>query len=221
VLAAALVWAAITLAPADDSDDADHSIAGGILQIAPLAVAVPGPGATDDLRVFDSAVRAGYRWGFSVGLAFEPVEHLLISASAGLNQSIWTYDNDAPGYELCFADGCYGSTERGLGHLIRIGPELRVGWTSRWWMAWALFGAHVGLSRVRLACDNSLEAHCARAETDVGVGLGGGLGLAIRPQPRFAIGLETGIVHTRLERRNDPFEAARSWELGLVAIIGF
>ena len=151
----------------------------------------------------------------------ERVEHLLISASAGFNQTIWVFDNDAPGYELCFANDCYGSSARGLGHLIRVGPELRVGWTRRWWMAWALAGAHVGLSRVRLSCDNSLEARCDRGETDVGGGLGGGLGVAIRPLPRFAVGLESGIVHTWLDRRDDPFAAARTWELALVAVIGF
>lgn len=227
MLAAAWVWAAISFAPpaepdnSDHPDHADHSVAGGTLQISPLGVGVPGPGASDDLRVFDRAVRAGYRWGFSLGVAFEPVEHLLISGSAGFNQTIWVFDNDAPGYELCFANDCYASSARGLGHLIRVGPELRVGWTSRWWMAWALAGAHVGLSRVRLSCDNSFEAHCDRGETDVGGGLGGGLGLAIRPLPRFAVGLESGIVHTWLDRRDDPFAAARTWELALVLIVGF
>lgn len=225
MLAVALVWAAITLAPPDDldqSDQADHSIAGGTLHLAPLGVGVPGPGATTDMRVFDRAVRAGYRWGFSVGIAFEPIEHLLVSASAGCNQTLWTFDNDdVPGYELCFANSCYGGTERGVGHLIRIGPELRLGWTSRWWMAYGIFGAHVGLSRVRLDCDNSLEAHCDRRETDVGAGFSGGLGVAIRPLPRFAVGLEGGVAHTWLERHDDPFEAARAGELTLVVIARF
>lgn len=224
MLAVTLVWAAITLAPpeaSNHSDHADHAFTGGTLQISPLGVAVPGPGASDDLRVFDRAVRAGYRWGFSLGLAFEPVEHLLISPSASLRQTIWVFDNDESGYELCFAGDCYGWTERGLGHLLRVGPELRIGWVSRWWMAWVLAGAHLGMSRIRLDCDNSVEAHCDRSETDVGAGLAGGLGLAIRPLPRFAVGLESGVAHTWLDRRDDPFMAARSWELALVAIIRF
>ncbi|KIG17144.1 hypothetical protein DB30_03741 [Enhygromyxa salina] len=232
MLAAVWVWAAINLAPPDEAElpepadpsaqpeQPDPSVAGGVLQISPLGVAVPGVGATNDLRALNRAVQAGYRWGFSVGVALEPVNHLLVSVSAGFNQTIWVFDNDVD-YQLCFANDCFGTTERGLGNLIRVGPELRVGWTSRWWMAWALLGAHVGVSRVRLSCDNSVEVHCDRNETDVGAGLGGGLGLAIRPLPRFAIGLESAIVHTWLDRRDDPFEAARAWELGFVAVIGF
>ncbi|PRQ08552.1 hypothetical protein [Enhygromyxa salina] len=228
MLAATWVWAAITFAPPDAPDRSnqleqpDHSIAGGTLQVSPLGVAVPGFGASDDSRVFNRAVTAGYRWGFSVGIALEPVEHLLISVNAGLSQSIWIFDNDAPEFELCFANDCYATSERGLGQLLRIGPELRVGWTSRWWMAWALGGAHVGLSRVRFYCDTSLQARCDDPrQTDVGAGLSGGLGLAIRPLPRFAIGLESAVVHTWLDRRDDPFQAARAWELGLITVIGF
>jgi hypothetical protein len=196
------------------------SIAGGWLTLSPGGFAIPGPGATPDLRVFDRAVVAGYRWGFGLGLAFEPVEHLLIAASGSLQQSLWAFDNHR-GYELCFRGGCYGDTERGLGQLIRLGAELRLGWTSRHLLAWSLLGAQVGLSRVRLDCDNSTEAHCDLSETDLGPGLRGGLGLALRPTPSFAIGLESSIDHTWFGRRDDPFRAVQTWDLALIAIVRF
>jgi hypothetical protein len=196
------------------------SISGGWLSLSPAGLAIPGPGATPDLRVFDRAVVAGYRWGFGLGLAFEPVEHLLVAASGSFSQSLWMFDNER-GYELCFRGDCYGANERAIGHLIRLGAELRLGWTSRYVLAWGLFGAHVGLARVRLDCENNLEPHCDRAETDLGPGLRGGVGFALRPTSSFAIGLESGIDHIWLDRRDDPFSAVRSLDLSLLAIVRF
>jgi hypothetical protein len=196
------------------------SIAGGWISLSPGGVAIPGPGRTSDLRVFDRAVVAGYRWGFGLGLAFEPVEHLLVAASGSLHQTLWVFDNHR-GYELCFRGGCHGWTERGFGHLIRLGAELRLGWTSRYLLAWGLFGAQVGIARVRLDCENSREDHCDLAETDVGLGLRGGLGFALRPTPNFAVGLESSIDHTWLEPSDDPFRAVRTWDLALIAIVRF
>lgn len=196
------------------------SIAGGWVSLSPGSVAIPGPGATQDVRVFDRAVVAGYRWGIGAGLAFEPIDHLLVAASGSFAQSLWVFDNH-DGYELCFRGGCYGWTERGFGHLIRLGAELRLGWTSRYVLAWSLVGAHVGLARVRLDCENSVEPHCELAETDLGPGLRGGVGLALRPSSSFAIGLESSIDHTWLGRRDDPFSAMRTWDLALIAIMRF
>lgn len=198
----------------------DESIAGGWLSLSPGGVAIPGPGATLDLRVFNRAVVAGYRWGFTAGLAFEPVEHLFVAAGASFHQTLWVFDNHR-GYELCFRGDCYGWTERGFGHLIRLGAELRLGWTSRYLLAWSLLGAQVGLSRVRLDCDNSVEVHCDLGETDLGPGLRGGLGFAVRPTPSVAIGLESNIDHSWLDRRDDPFTAVRTWDLALIAIVRF
>jgi hypothetical protein len=195
-------------------------IAGGWVTLSPAGVAIPGPGSTTDIRVFDRAVAAGYRWGIGVGLAFEPIPHLLVAASGNVTQSLWMFDNDHA-YELCFRGDCYGSTERGLGHLLRFGAELRLGWTSRYVLAWSLFGAHVGLSHIRLDCENSVEAHCDRGELDVGLGLRGGLGFALRASPTFAIGLESSIDHVRADRRDDPFRAVRTGDLGLIAIVRF
>jgi hypothetical protein len=224
VLAATVIWTAITLAPAPKLEPAPESTLDhrrGWLQLAPIGFGAPGPGLTQDLQAFDRAVVLSYRWGLSVGLAFEPVEHLLLGAAAGLDQSIWIFDNDDRSYELCFRGDCYGWNERGFGHLVRLGAELRVGWTSRWVMAWALFAAHVDLARMRLDCDNSVERHCSRSETDLGPGLGAGLGVALRPIPSFAVGLESSIDHGWIDRREDPFRAARTWDLSLVAIVRF
>jgi hypothetical protein len=196
------------------------SIAGGWVTISPAGVAIPGPGSTKDIRVFDRAVAAGYRWGIGVGLAFEPIPHLLVAASGNVTQSLWMFDN-GHAYELCFRGDCYGSTERGVGHLIRFGAELRLGWASRYVLAWSLFGAHVGLSHIRLDCENTLQDHCDRSELDVGLGLRGGLGFALRPSPSFAIGLESSIDHARPDRRDDPFRAVRTWDLALIAIVRF
>lgn len=221
---ATLLWASLSLASpgtGSETESEERSIAGGWLQLAPVGVGVPGPGATPDLRVLDRAVVAGYRWGLSAGLAFEPVEHLLVVATGAFDQSIWMFDNDDRSYELCFRGGCYGWTERGFGHLVRLGAELRLGWTSRYLMAWALLGAHLGLSRIRLDCDNSVEDHCDIGETDLGPGLGGGLGVAGRLNSHFAVGLESSIDHSWLDHRDDPFRAARTWDLSLVAIVHF
>jgi hypothetical protein len=197
-----------------------ESIGRGWLTISPLGFASPGPGSTTDIRVFNRAVVAGYRWGIGAGLAFEPVPHLLVAANGSFAQTLWAFDNDRRD-ELCFRGDCYGWTERGSGNLIRLGAELRLGWTSRYVLAWGVFGAQLGLSRIRLDCDNSVEAHCERSETDLGPGLRGGLGFALRPSPSFAIGLESSIDHTWLDRRNDPFLAIRTADLTLIAIVRF
>jgi hypothetical protein len=198
----------------------EHSIAGGWVTISPAGLAIPGPGKTADLRAFDRAVVAGYRWGIGAGLAFEPVPHLLVAASGSFHQSLWMFHNDR-GDILCFRGDCYGSTERGLGHLIRFAAELRLGWTSRYVLGWAMFGAQVGLLGVRLDCENNHDEHCGLGHTDVGLGLRGGLGLALRPSPGFALGVESTIDHTRLDRFDDPFLAARTWDLALIAIVRF
>lgn len=196
------------------------SIAGGWVTISPAGLAIPGPGSTTDIRVFNRAVAGGYRWGIGAGLAFEPVPHLLIAASGSFHQSIWMFENHRS-YELCFRGDCYGQTERGLGFLLRFAAELRLGYSSRYVLAWGLFGAQLGLSRIRLDCENSTEDHCDRRETDLGPGVRGGLGFALRPSPNFALGLESSIDHTRVDRRDDPFMAVRTWDLALIAIVRF
>ena len=198
----------------------NESIAGGWVTISPGGLAIPGPGSTSDIRVFDAAVVGGYRWGLGAGLAFEPVPHLLVAATGSLHQSIWIFDNQNS-YELCFRGDCYGKTERGVGHLLRLGADLRLGWTSRRVLAWGLFGAHVGLARIRLDCENNFEPHCDLGETDLGPGVRGGLGFALRASPNFALGIESSIEHTWIDRREDPFEAVRSLDLALIAIVRF
>ena len=196
------------------------SLAGGWLLVSPLGGSLPGPGSGPDTALHHRFVAGGYRWGFSAGAVFEPREHLMIGLAGALDHAIWIFDERA-GDELCFHGDCYGWTERGLGHLLRLGPELREGYGERRWMIWALAGAHVGLSQIRLDCDNSLDEHCDRRSTDLGPGVGGGVGVALRPRPRFAVGLESGIDHTWLERRDDPFRAIRTWDLALFLAVKF
>jgi hypothetical protein len=219
-IAVAVVVAGSLLSATPSKPEPRHAIAGGWVSLSPGGLAVPGPGATSDLRVFNRAVVAGYRWGIGLGLAFEPVEHLLVAAGGSVHQSLWVFDNEH-GYELCFRGDCYGWTERGLGHLIQLGAEFRLGWTSRYALAWSLLGVQVGLGRVRLDCDNSVQAHCDLGATDLGPGLRGGIGLAVRPTSHFAIGLEGSIDHTWLDRRDDPFSAVRTLNLALIAIVRF
>ena len=203
------------------ADEQQRSIAGGWLQLAPLGFAIPSPGGADVERIH-RAVRAGFRWGFSAGASFEPVPHLFIGASAGFDQTLWIFRNvERDGYELCFRGDCYGWDERGVGQLIRVGPELRIGWANHRVIAWAMFAGQLGISRIRLDCNNSVEEHCDRAETDLGPGIGGGLGLAIRATSRAAFGLEGGVDHTWLDRRNDPFRAVRMIELALIVALRF
>lgn len=192
----------------------------GWLSIAPVGAAVPGPIKTPDNATFDRAVVAGYRWGFSVGVGFEPREHLLVVAASGVEQALWVFDN-IDSYELCFRGDCYGWNERGFGALIRVGADLRLGWIGPRFMAWALLGAHLGISSMRLDCDNSVQDQCTRRELDLGPGFGGGIGLAYRPVDRFALGLESSLDHTRLDRRDDPFAVARTWDLAAIAVISF
>jgi hypothetical protein len=199
-----------------------ESIAGGWVQLAPLGFALPGPGATSDIDRLRRAVRSGFRWGFAAGGSFEPVPHLLIGVAASFDQTLWIFRNfERDGYELCFAGDCYGWDERGVGHLMRVGPELRLGYARRRWLAWALVGGHLGISRVRLDCNNSVERHCDRSATDIGPGLGGGLGLGVRPTSRVMFGLESSINHSWLDRRDDPFRAARTWDLALIIVFRF
>ena len=198
-----------------------ESIAGGWLAIAPLGAAFPSPGGSD-IAQHRRAVRSGFRWGFSAGASFEPIPGLFINVAGGFDQTLWIFRNVEPdGYQLCFHGDCYGWDERGVGHLMRVGPELRIGWTGRRVLAWALLGGHLGISRIRLDCNNSDEDHCDRAETDLGPGIGGGLGLAIRPTSRVAIGLEGSVDHSWLDRREDPFVAVRTIDLALIVALRF
>lgn len=201
--------------------EGERSIAGGWLQLAPIGFAIPSPGAGDVERLH-RAVRFGFRWGFSAGASFEPVRHLFINASAGFDQTLWIFRNvEREGYQLCFAGDCYGWDERGVGQLMRIGPELRLGWTSERVVAWALLTGQLGISRVRLDCNNSVEDHCDRTETDLGPGIGGGLGAAIRVTPRAAFGLEGSVDHVWLDPRDDPFRAVRTVELAVIVALTF
>lgn len=191
------------------------------MHLAPLGVAVPSPGGSDIERI-RRAVRAGFRWGFAAGVSFEPVSHLFVNASVGFAQTLWHFRNaDSAGYELCFRGECYGWDERGVGQLMRLGPELRLGWTSHRVLAWAMLAGQLGISRIRLDCNNSVEPHCDRVETDLGPGICGGLGLAIRATPRAAFGLEGSVEHTWLEPRDDPFRAVRTIDLSLIIALRF
>jgi hypothetical protein len=212
---------ACLLASAPTPPDEERSIAGAWVQLAPLGFALPSPGGSDVERL-RRAVRSGFRWGFSAGVSFEPARHLFISASAGFDQTLWIFRNvERDGYELCFRGDCYGWDERGVGHLMRVGPELRLGWTSRRVLAWAMLAGQLGISRIRLDCNNSVEPHCDRVETDLGPGIGGGLGLAIRATSRAAFGLEGSVDHTWLDPRDDPFRAVRTIELALIVALQF
>lgn len=193
---------------------------GAWIVLAPLGVGVPGPVASSDIQALRRSISAGYRWGFSAGYTIEPIPHLIFNLAGGFDHTLWQSRN-VDGYELCFRGDCYGWDERGLAQLMRLGLELRVGGASRWIMAWALLGGHVAISQVHLDCNNNHEDHCDNRETDVGPGLGGGLGFALRPIPRFALGLEGSVEHSWLDNHDDPFEAARAWELALIAVIRF
>lgn len=198
------------------------SIAGGYVQLAPLGFALPGPGRSSDIARLQRAVRSGFRWGFAAGLSFEPVRHLFINATGSFEQTIWIFRNvERGGYQLCFRGDCYGWDERGVGHFLRVGADLRLGWTSQWVVTWALLSAQIGVSRVRLDCNNSVEAHCDRRETDVGPGIGAGLGLAIRATPRMALGFEGSIDHNWIDSLDDPFRAVRTFDLALVVMLSF
>lgn len=191
------------------------------MQLTPGSLSLPGPRITPDLQAFDAAVRSGYRWGLALGTMFEPLDHLLIGGTASIEQSIWLFDNVGPSYELCFDGGCYGWRERGVGYLVRFGGDLRVGWTSRYVMAWAMFNLQIAFSHMRLDCDNSVEAHCERRETDVGPNLGGGVGVALRATESLALGVEGSIDHAWLDTRDDPFRAIRTGDLSLVVVVRF
>lgn len=193
-------------------------IAGGWMAIAPVGVGIPGQG--DANRVHRQAVSAGYRWGVSAGATFQPGRRLWLNLAGNFEQSVWIFRN-LDGYELCFAGDCYGWTERGLGHLMRIGPDVRVGVATRWLLAWARAGGHVGVSVIRLDCDESTQDHCDRREIDVGPGAGAGLGLAVRITPRSAMGIEGGLQYTWLESRDDPFSVVKVWDVGMIATLRF
>lgn len=208
-------------APEPAPKPALDSIAGGWLSVEPLGVALPSPGASD-IAQYRRAVRSGFRWGFAAGASFEPVPQLFISVAGSFDQSIWIFRNVEPeGYSVCFRGDCYGWDERGVGHLMRIGPQLRLGWTRGRVIAWARLAGHLGISRIRLDCNNSVEDHCDRAETDLGPGIGGGLGLAIRASSRVAIGLESGVDHSWVDGRDDPFRAIRTIDLALIVVLSF
>ena len=217
----AVLLLACVLASAPPPAEEQRSLAGGWLQLAPLGLALPSPGGSD-LERFRGAVRSGFRWGFSAGASFEPVPHLFIGASAGFDQTLWIFRNvERDGYELCFRGDCYGWDERGVGQLIRVGPELRIGWANHRVIVWAMFAGQLGISRIRLDCNNSVEEHCDRTETDLGPSIGGGLGVAIRATSRAAFGLESSIDHAWLDPRDDPFRAVRMIDLSVIVALRF
>lgn len=203
------------------SEPEERSVVSGWLQVDPVGFAIPSPGG-HDVAQMNRAIRWGYRWGFSVGASFEPVRHLFINATVGFAQTVWIFRNVEPaGYLVCFGGDCYGWDERGVGHLIRVGPKLRLGWTSERVIAWALWSGQLGISRLRLDCNNSVEDHCDRTATDVGAGFGGGVGVGVRATPRIAIGLEGSVDHVWLEQRDDPFRAVRTIDLALLVAFIF
>ncbi len=220
MLAAAL-GCLLAFAPAPEPAPEPESVAGGWLSLAPLGVALPISGGSPT-ATHRAAVRAGYRWGFDAGASFEPVPGLLLNVSAGFSQTIWFFRNiDRGGYSLCFRGDCYGWDERGVGQLMRLGPRLRLGYAGPHLLVWAHAGAQLAISRIRLDCNNSVEDHCARSETDLGPALGGGLGIAARLTPHVGIGLEAGVEHAWLDPRDDPFRAIRSFDLALLVILRF
>ena len=192
----------------------------GWIQLAPLGLSVPGPRITPGIAVFDRAVRFGYRWGLAAGLMIEPIDHLMLGATASFDHSVWIFANDDE-YELCFAEGCYGWRESGVGYLLRFGGDLRVGYTGRWLMAWIVGSPQIALAHTHLDCDNSVEEQCRRSENDIGPSLGVGLGLALRLTESFSLGLEGSIDHGWLDTRDDPFRAVRTMDLGLIGVVRF
>ncbi len=214
----------------DPRDDDDRRISGGWFALRPIGIALPGPGHDSDIQQFRSAVGPSYRWGFSAGASFEPVTGLFINVAAGFDQSIWSFRNTRigapqgyadPTYSLCFRGDCYGWTERVLGTLLRVGVELRLGWVDRRWLVWATVEPQLAVSRLRLECDDARSDHCGRKSTDVGPGFAGGVGVAWRIIARFALGLEGECGHAWLERRDDPFRALRTCDLGVIAALRF
>ena len=198
----------------------DPSIRGGWLAVAPLGFAWASPGR--DVDALRRAVAFGYRWGFSAGASFEPVPHLFVNVAAGFDQTLWIFRNgESDGYLLCFRGGCYGWDERAVGQILRVGPELRLGWVGQRAMAWALGTVQLGVGRVRLDCNNAVEDHCDRTETDLGASVGGGLGVAWRMTPWAALGLETTLDHAWLDRRDDPFRQVRTVDLALLLALRF
>jgi hypothetical protein len=212
--------------PEQDSDAATPSIAGGWLAVTPLSFAWPSAGV--DVEALRRAVRFGYRWGFDAGVSWVPRTRrgdLWLSVSAGFEQTLWITRNASSGaaedYTVCFRGDCYGWDERAVVQLLRVGPVLRIGWLNRWALVWARASVQLGVGRVRLDCNNSFEAHCNQTETDLGPGLGGGLGAAWRITPVVAVGLEAKLDHVWLDRRDDPFRAARTLDLGLMVALRF
>lgn len=204
----------------------------GFILLSPLALAVPSVGPTADTRVARRTLLPSYRWGVAAGIHFSPraAPHLLMGVGASFDQVVWSIRDYRSGDELgsgdhdealCFAGDCYGWNERVVGSLLRLGADLRIGWIDRRWMIWALVSPHVAISRLRLDCNDAREDHCDRKHTDVGPGLGGGLGAAFRVIDYLAIGLEAGIDHEWIDDSDDPFEAVRTWDLGLVALFSF
>lgn len=202
----------------------------GFVMLSPLGIAVPRLGSTADTRVARQALLPSYGWGFAAGINLQPVPNVLLGFAGSFDQVIWSVRDYEPGdafgsgeleQVVCFAGDCYGWNERVVGSLLRLGLDLRIGGVGRRWLAWALVSPHVAVSRLRLECNNAREAHCDRKHTDVGPGLGGGLGAAFRFVDSFALGIEAKVDHEWLDDFDDPFEAVRTGELGLVALFSF
>jgi hypothetical protein len=202
----------------------------GFVMLSPVGVAVPRLGSTADTRIARQALGPSYGWGFAAGINLQPVPGLLLGFAGSFDQVIWSVRDYRPGDELgagereqvlCFAGDCYGWNERVVGSLLRLGLDLRIGWVGRRVLVWALVSPHVGVSRLRLECNDARDLHCDRKHTDVGPGLGGGLGSAFRFVDYFALGIEANIDHEWLDDFDDPFEAVRTWQVGLVALFSF
>ncbi len=205
----------------------------GFVVLSPVGLAVPRLGRTPDTRVARESLLPSYQWGFAMGVHLRvPVPKLLLGLSASFDQVVWSVRDYRPGDELgsaweadsepiCFAGDCYGWNERVVGSLLRVGVDLRIGWVDRRWLVWARASPHIGISRLRLDCDDARADACDRRHMDVGPGLGGGLGVAYRVVEAVALGVEADVDHEWLARFDDPFEAVRTWEIGLVALFSF
>jgi len=202
----------------------------GFIALAPVGVALPQLGRSPDTRVARTTLLPSYTWGFVAGVHFQPRPRLLLGLGGSFDQVIWSFRDYRRGDELgsamteepiCFAGDCYGWNERVVGTLLRLGADLRIGALGPRWMVWARVTPHVAISRLRLDCNDARDPGCERKHTDVGPGLGAGIGAALRVVGHVALGIEANLDHEWLDQRDDPFEALRTWQLGLLAMFSF